>query len=50
MVTYKNIQKHIKTNYGFYVNTCWIADVKEMCGLPLRNAPNRIDARIRTIV
>jgi len=47
MVTYKNIQEHIKIKYGFYVNTCWIADVKEMCGLPLKVAPNRINPRIR---
>ena len=33
MATYKQIQDGVKKNYGFTVKTCWIADVKEMCGL-----------------
>ena len=36
MTTYKNIQEWVKMNYGFTVKTCWIAHVKEMCGLKLR--------------
>ncbi len=48
MVTYKKIQEYIKTNYGFSVKTCWIAHVKEICGLELRKAPNRYDERERT--
>lgn len=35
-------------NYGFTVKTCWIAHVKEMCGLELRVAPNRYDEFTRT--
>lgn len=48
MATYNKIQDWIKQNYGYSAKTCWIAHVKEMCGLPLRNAPNRIDEIKRT--
>jgi hypothetical protein len=40
--TYKQIQSWVKQNYGFVPKTCWIAHVKNMCGLPMRNAPNRL--------
>jgi len=33
MATYKEVQEYIKKKYGFIVKTCWIAHVKEMCGL-----------------
>ncbi|MEW5937150.1 MAG: hypothetical protein AB1665_04950 [Candidatus Thermoplasmatota archaeon] len=48
MATYKQIQDWIRRNYGYTVKTCWIAHVKEICGLELRNAPNRYDENIRT--
>jgi len=41
MATYKDIQNWIKENYGFVVKTCWIAHVKEICGLPVGTVPNR---------
>ena len=41
MATYKEIQQWIKRKYGFTVKTCWIADVKEQCGLPMRVSNNR---------
>ena len=41
MVTYNQIQEYIKKKYGYSVKTCWIADVKEICGLNPRVAPNR---------
>lgn len=41
MATYKQIQNWVKQKYGFVPKTCWIADVKEICGLPLRKASNR---------
>jgi hypothetical protein len=47
MATYEQIQTHIKRKYGFYVATCWIAHVKEICGLSPRRAPNRINPRKR---
>ncbi|HUU37581.1 MAG TPA: hypothetical protein VMW46_05185 [Candidatus Desulfaltia sp.] len=42
MATYKQIQKWVKESYGFTVKPCWIAHVKEICGLKLRKAPNRL--------
>ena len=44
MATYKQIQTWVKQKYGFVPKTCWIADVKHQCGLPMRQAPNRKDA------
>mgnify|MGYP001078325396 CR=1 FL=1 len=41
MATYREIQEWVKRNYGFTPKTCWIADVKSQCGLPMRKAPNR---------
>jgi len=42
MNNYEEIQKYTKENYGYKVKTCWIAHVKEMCGLPVKQAYNRI--------
>ena len=42
MATYKDIQEYVKRRYGYTVKTCWIAHVKEICGLPINNAANRI--------
>ena len=36
MATYEEIQDYIKQKYGFTPKTCWIAHVKEICGLPVR--------------
>jgi hypothetical protein len=41
MATYKQIQGWVKQKYGFIPKTCWIADVKDQAGLPMRKAPNR---------
>jgi len=41
MATYKQIQEWVKKKYGFTPKTCWIADVKEQCGLKVRKAWNR---------
>jgi hypothetical protein len=41
MATYTEIQEWIKKKYGYTVKTCWIADVKAQCGLPMRTAHNR---------
>lgn len=40
MATYSQIQAYIKEKYGFLPKTCWIADVKESCSLPVRKAYN----------
>jgi hypothetical protein len=41
MATYIQIRDRVKQRYGFVSKTCWIADVKYQCGLPMRQAPNR---------
>ena len=41
MATYKKIQDWVKREYGFVPKSCWIADVKEQAGLPVRKAHNR---------
>ena len=43
--TYEEIQAFVKSKYGFVPKTCWIAHVKEICGLPLGQAWNRSDKR-----
>ncbi|WP_416826278.1 hypothetical protein [Ectobacillus polymachus] len=42
MATYKQIQEYIKQKYGYSPKTCWIAHMKEVCGLKLRMSTNRI--------
>ena len=42
MATYKEIQGYVKETYGFSPKTCWIAHMKELCSIPVKNAPNRI--------
>lgn len=48
MATYEQIQTYIRKKYGFYVATCWIAHVKQKCGLSPRIASNRINPRKRS--
>ena len=38
--TYKEIQRLMRLFFDIWVKNCWIADVKELCGLS-RGAPNR---------
>lgn len=47
MATYKQIQNHIKEKHNHSVKTCWIADIKEQCGLNPRKAHNRYDENVR---
>ena len=42
MATVIDIQGYVKSVYGFVPKTCWIADVKESCGISVKPAPNRI--------
>ena len=42
MATYEQIQLWVKENYGYVPKTCWIAHVKEISGLPVKRAHNRI--------
>ena len=48
MATYRVIQEYVKENYGYSVKTCWIAQMKELCGLPVRMAGNRYSPDSRT--
>ena len=48
MATYKEIQNYVLKKYNASIKTCWIAHVKEICGIHTRQAPNRIDANRRT--
>lgn len=47
MASYREIQAYIMQQYGFVAQTCWIAHMKEVCGLPVHSAPNRADQRQR---
>lgn len=42
MATYREIQADVRGRHGRTVKTCWIAHVKELNGLPLRQAHNRL--------
>ena len=42
MATYWAIQRLVKQQADFVPKTCWIADVKEQLGLPVRRAFNRV--------
>ncbi len=48
MATYLEIQKYIKSKYGFTAQTCWIADIKEQSGLSVKVAHNRYNNSTRT--
>ena len=41
--TYKKIQEYIKEKYGFNVHTKYIAEVKRKHGVPMHEAPNKVD-------
>ena len=41
MARYREIQDWVRREYGWKPETCWIAHCKELCGLPVRPAPNR---------
>ena len=47
MATYREIQDYVEANYGFVPKTCWIAHMKEVCGIAVQNAPNRISPDTR---
>lgn len=50
MVTYREIQNYIKNKYGYSVKSCWIAHVKEMCGLDVKVSPRRTDINKRKVL
>ncbi len=44
--TYKEIQAAVKSKYGFVPKSCWIADVKEKMGLPVKRSHRRKGERM----
>ena len=42
MATYEEIKLYVKAKYGYDPKSCWIADVKEQAGLPVRRSWNRV--------
>ena len=40
-MTYKQIQKEVMDRFDINIETCWIAHVKELNGIPVRRAWNR---------
>jgi len=41
MGLYERVQRDVKRNEGYVPKTCWIAHMKQKCGLPVRKAWNR---------
>jgi hypothetical protein len=42
-VTYGMIQAYVEGKYGFRVHTAYIAEVKRSLGLPMYEAPNKVE-------
>lgn len=49
MATYKQIQEYVKMTYGVPIDTCHIAHMKQLLGLPVVDAHNRKspDSRVK---
>jgi len=47
MTTYKDVQVYVKSNFGYVPKSCWIAHMKEVCGLNPQIAKNRRSAAKR---
>lgn len=45
--TYNDIQDYVKEKYNITIKDCWVAHVKEICGLSPKPSPNRIDIKKR---
>lgn len=41
--TYKKIQEYVKEKHGLYVHTKYIAEVKRRHGIPMHDAPNKVE-------
>lgn len=41
--TYQKIKEYVKEKYGLNVHTKYIAEVKRKHGLPMHDAPNKVD-------
>lgn len=42
--TYQKIKEYVKEKFGLNVHTKYIAEVKRKHGLPMHEAPNKVDA------
>jgi len=47
MSTYKQIQEFIKETYGYTAKSCWIAHMKEVCGLNPKMSSRRYSPNTR---
>jgi hypothetical protein len=47
MARYNEIQEYIREKHGVPVKTCWIAHVKDICGLDPTKSPNRHSVKER---
>ncbi len=41
MATYKQLQGYVKDRYGVSIKSCWIAHMKEICGLDVKMSHRR---------
>lgn len=48
MGIYDKVEIYVKEKYNCTVKPCWIAHMKEICGINVRIAHNRIDINKRT--
>jgi hypothetical protein len=48
MATYKEIQNYVKQNNGYIPKSCWIAHMKELCGLNPKMSARRYSPTTRT--
>jgi len=48
-VTNKDIINYVKSNFGYKPESCWIAHVKEICGIHVKIAHNRISKDKRKV-
>jgi len=47
MATYTQIQEYIKKQFGYKPKSCWIAHMKEICGLNPKISSRRYDLNKR---
>lgn len=48
MATYQEIRKYVKNTHRINIETCWIAEMKELLGLNPKIAHNRLSIEIRS--
>jgi len=48
MAKYSDIQDYIKRKHGYSCKSCWIAHMKEVCGLNPKQSHNRYSSNSRT--